>query len=281
MTGKISDAFLDHAQKLIEAGATLKEASAGLCNPDELSKKLRGRGVVIKRTGRPAPNRAVLPESEIIAAYLTGESELSIATRHGISRNVIRRIILAHGIEPRTSSEANFLRMERTTASEREILTAKARQTRVQNLAADAFEDKANFSIGMGEKEIIAALTALGHTVIHQEVIDGYVIDIAIGNIAIEIRSKCYSTFIDERPERREHLFKCGKQIVGVAFRDYMCIVERMNEIVALIDFACRHPAPIGEYWMIQCRRHKASVGAYIYDTTIERRTPHAKKTIS
>jgi hypothetical protein len=132
---KIPEALIDHAAERIAAGATLREAAIGVCNPDELSKRLRARGIVIDRGGRAAPNRLILPEEEIISAYLKGESELALAKRFVVSRQAIMNLLTRASVERRGGSESMRLRMARATSDERRALVAKARETRAANLA--------------------------------------------------------------------------------------------------------------------------------------------------
>ena len=50
--------------------------------------------------------------------YIAGESELSIANRLGVSRNVVTRFLNAHGVKRRNCSQASYIRMGKMSADE-------------------------------------------------------------------------------------------------------------------------------------------------------------------
>lgn len=63
-----------------------------------------------RRFGKP---RNILPDAvvnSIIKAYIAGESENSLAKRHGVSRQVIRQRLLSHGVTRRSQSEAETVK---------------------------------------------------------------------------------------------------------------------------------------------------------------------------
>ena len=278
----VSDALITHAHELVSAGSTVKDAAAEIgISADVLSKKLRARGVAIRRNGWAPPNRKELPEDLIIQRYLAGESILALAKSFDVARGVIVDRLKTKGCDIRGGSEANLLRMGRLSSDAKRSLVSKARAVRATNLVNAAAANGESRAIGIGENEIAAALVALGYDVVRQQIVDDYLIDIAIGDIAVEIKSKAAFTLSGIGGlKRTKHLFERGKRLVVVTIDDKVCIIERLNEIVALVDFTCRHPAPLGEYWMVRCCRRRAKLGYYLYDLTIERRTPDLTEAI-
>ena len=131
-------------------------------------------------------NRLNLPEDEIVAAYHSGTSELALAKQFGCSCGGIKNVLLRNGVERRNGSWASVIRMSKMTVLEREEWMLKPRDARFK-----AMRDRANgnggASIGIGEREISDALIKAGWPVTRQEVCEGYVIDISIGHIAIEV----------------------------------------------------------------------------------------------
>lgn len=60
-----------------------------------------------------------LPNEEVVRRYQAGESEFALAAAFGTSRTVIANRLRKAGVQRRSGSEANVLRMERTDPAER------------------------------------------------------------------------------------------------------------------------------------------------------------------
>src|ERR1035437_3241865 len=86
-------------------------------DPYNLSKALRKMGCRTNRKlGRPRLDfRTPIDEKAVVAAYLGGESELSIAKRFGVFRPTVRSVLRQHHVTIRNRSVAMFVRMSRTS----------------------------------------------------------------------------------------------------------------------------------------------------------------------
>lgn len=254
MTRKISEAHIAHAKSLVEAGSTVALAASRIgVSADVLSQKLRAQGVKIRRTnsGLPAHNRLALPETAIVEAYIAGTSELALATEYGTSRLPIQRILRDHGIQRRSGSEANLVRMDRLDLEQRRELVAEARRKRVENMQ-DLSHD--NPAIGAGENEIAQLLEQAGYPIIRQQLVGPYLIDIAIDEVAMEIKLKPRRQASETgRNKRSEYLCERGKRLVIICFNDLACLLRHGNHILSLIDVIRRAPPIRGEYWVVRC----------------------------
>ena len=180
---------------------------------DEMTQSLLDDANAARKIGRfkrglIPHNRLNLPEDEIVSAYQSGISELALAKQFGCSCGGIKNLLIRNGIERRSGSWANVLRMGRMTSEERNALIAVARKTRISNMREDSIRGIGH-GIGIGEREIADALIAKGWPVVRQELCEGYVIDISIGHIDIEVKFKRRG-FMSQFSERSEKLLKSG-----------------------------------------------------------------------
>ena len=103
MIRKVSEALIDHAQELVEAGVDLIDASAEIgVHPNVLSKKLKARGVVIRRGATGGRNRLNLPEADIVAEYQSGAGTPAIAAKYGVSTMAIRNLLIRNAVPLRS-----------------------------------------------------------------------------------------------------------------------------------------------------------------------------------
>lgn len=269
MPKKITADLLEYAKSLVEGGSTVKYAAQAIgYSPDVVSLKLRALGVDTRKgKSHPAHNRKKLDDAEIVRRYQAGESELSLATAFGVNRFTIRQRLEEANVVIRDPSAAMYLRMARTPYDERRALSRAAREAHMKSIA----ENAGHYSVGPGEVEIATMLETFGHDVKRQTSFGDRNVDITVGNVAIEIKFNRES--FDFSTDRVKDLVEAGYHVVFVGFDSLDCISERLEEIVALIDFACRHPAPLGKHWVIRCHRYVRRGSPNTYDTTIERRS--------
>lgn len=276
-TRKITEDDLTHAATLMASGASLSEASSAIGRTaDVVSQLLRIRGVMIPRTRRAATNgRTDLPETLIVEQYQAGVSELALSKAHGASRQAIQNLLRRHNVQRRGGSESMLIRMAQTSPEQRRELVAKARAKRFDNMAVAAYSDDINNpAVGLGEREIANALESLGHPVARQEMFEGYCIDIGIGTIAVEVKAIATMAFTAD-PNRTEYLVERGKHVIFIVINEAGCVQgTNLDQIIALIDGACRNPAPVGEYWVIKCRRKTETTGRQSYDLSLVRYLP-------
>ena len=267
----IPEASILYAKTLVENGSTIKAAAIAIdCSPDVLSLKLRALGVnTIKgKWGNVPHNRMELDVAEIVRRYQAGESVLALAKAIGVSRYSIQKRLEESGIRIRDGSEANILRMQRLSFDERRDLSKEARTAHIRKI----MESADHYCRGPGEVEIAKALNDIGHEVKTQTPVDDGCIDITIGNVAIEIKMNSCGSY-DFTRKRVKQLIDAGYSVVFIGFNHPDCLTDRLQEIIALTDFACRHPAPLGKHWVVRCRCYNRSGATNFYDTTIERRS--------
>lgn len=276
MSRKISSERIQYAKSLVESGSTITDAAKQIdCSPDVLSLKLRALGVDTARyrsgRGLHAFNRKKLNGPEIIRRYLSGESVLALAKSFGVNRSTITTRLKEANVSIRNGSQANVIRFARMSFDDRRALSKSARDAHMANIMANS----AHYSRGPGEFEIATALRELGYDVRTQSPLDNGTVDIAIGNVAVEIKMCSGGSYGFSR-KRVKQIRNANMIPLFVGFNHIDCISERLEEIVALIDFACRHPAPLGKHWVIRCRCYDRTGATNIYDTSIERRSDNS-----
>ncbi|MFB7114499.1 helix-turn-helix domain-containing protein [Streptomyces sp. NPDC056291] len=152
--------------------------------------------------------RAPVDDQEIVRRYNAGESELTLSRAFGVSRTVIRRRLTESGVALRTVGEANRLRMQRLTFEERAALASAANEARrndgwgtvfdpsgegeLRSLSIARTREVTKSAAYAVEDRVIEALTARGLTVRTQVAVKTYNLDIAVGNVAVEVHSAAY-----------------------------------------------------------------------------------------
>jgi very-short-patch-repair endonuclease len=142
------------------------------------------------------PARIEINLDDLRSAYDSGESVKGIADRLGVSRPVIIRRLNEIGIQPRTSSEAMYIRMANTSPEGR-LRLAQAAHAAVRG-KPKTFEQKcknaASRELRGGfdsayESAMFHWLTERGLTITPQKAIGPYNVDLAIdeSRIAVEI----------------------------------------------------------------------------------------------
>lgn len=261
MPRKIDDSRIDHAAKLFADGLTLKEISGEVgINPDLIGKRLRERGIdtTTNHRSRPASNRLDVDVPAIVAAYVSGESELSIAKRTGLTRIVIRRRLVEAGVDTRDGSEANKLRMARLSTEERKALASKAHDA-VRGKARSEEElarraDARTRLIGFGEPELIYAIHAAGMSAEGQMPCGRYNIDVTTGNVAVEVCAAETRRLSDPKFRKRiEYIRDAGYTVVLIFFRELPFLIANMDQVVAFLDGLRRHPATSSKHWVVRC----------------------------
>ena len=263
---RIPEHDLLHAEELLRAGAMLKDAAATIgCNPDVLSIKLRARGVTIPR--RSGHNRLTLPADFILAAHEAGMSVKQIADALGGTRAPIVKLLRAHGRHIRNGTEANLIRFASASAATLREVTRAARAKRMGNLAVHAAAGGAA-AIGEGEREVFSALQSAGHNPVQQLLVDGYAIDVACGQVAVEVKFSALNRLC-ERRERMEKLCKRGFAMVYIV----LCNGWRniADKLFAALDFTCRNPPAPGQYRVIRGDRKNNPAGVYVCDYPVIR----------
>ncbi len=274
MARKIPDALISHAAKLVEGGSKLKDAALAVgYTADELSKRLRTMGVKVDQR---RDWNAFAPE--IIRLYQSGLGTTAIATAIGAPRHSagnVRDVLIRNGIM-RSRSDANITRFAAEAPEVRKGIIRKARSVRMQNLFAAAKEGVDHAAIGFGERETADILHSAGFDIRHQVIVeDNYLIDIAIGNIAIEVKTNAVSANIaTHNGERFEKLAKRGYVIVFLVVNHIPTLTHHADDLIAIIKIIQASPTASGQYWVIRCALQQIGTNIDVDHWSVERRSP-------
>lgn len=260
-----TDAVLNNTIELFNKGFGLTEAAKAIgCNADNLSKFVRSRGVVIPKIKRSSARRKDLPDQEIIELYNSGISELELSKMFNVARTAIRTRLIESGCEIRSHSEANIVSMARATFEKRKE-RAKAAHDSLRGVKRShdelikrsfvRFGSTSTCHIGAGERELYQYFCSLGIDAIWQKPADIYNIDIAIGNIAVELKSGCSNIGPAKNSEARtKKIIELGYSVLYLCFVDIESLFATIDDIVAHLDILRLNPSSLGEYWVITCR---------------------------
>lgn len=265
MPRKIDSSLIDHAAQLIKSGFTLNGAAGEVgVHAATLSRKLKESGFKVHR-GRGGPKKLDLPIEDIKAMYQNGHSENAVSKHFGSDRGTIRKRLLEAGVRPRTQSEAEKLKWAKMDEQSR-INQVKNAHEAVRGMTrrdADVIaraktreQLKYSHLIGRGEFEFCELLSDRGISFTHQKAVEGYNIDIAIGNVAVELAS-CrgrYSPFNAKEINRAEKLLERGYHVVGVEFDSVDTLIKCADDVLAYVDLASDLKPTDREYWVVRCR---------------------------
>jgi len=265
MARKINSSLIDHAASLVKAGFTLGVAADEIgIHHTTLSRKLKEIGVKVTKTNA-GPCKLDLPIEEIKAMYEGGHSENAVAKHFGADRGTIRKRLLKAGVSPRTQGEAEKLKwskMDQQTRSN-QVKSAhdsvrgvpKSMKARVAN-ANTRQRLKYNHLIGAGEFEFVEFLRNKGVSFVHQKAVQTYNVDIAIGNIAVELTGGCgrYTMFNPKEINRAVKLLERGYHVVAVEFDSVETLIHCAEDVLSCINEAGRLKPVDREYWVIRCR---------------------------
>lgn len=247
----------DHAVTMYLAGKTIKQAAAEAgINPKTLTRELHSRGIETTRRG----TWRELPHSEVAARYLTGESELALASAYIAQRGAIRRSLHYSGIDSRGRSDAGIVRAAKMTAEER------AAQAKAANIAATG--RKATW-----EERCIRAQTIernprplSGHEQQFAHWLDGrqisyrrevavgiYNVDFTVGSIAVEILGGEWHAYKTGHATRTPHILDQGWNLLFIwATINCPMTDATADYTITLMDELRRNPTSIREYRVIR-----------------------------
>lgn len=210
--------------------------------------------------------RTKRPEAEIVDAYARDESEKALAERYGVSRNVIRAVLLRNGVAPRNRSAGMYARMRQTPAEERLALAAAAhdavrgaKQTdEHRGKTAKTLEARGNANISAKEIQLAGMLEARGIVVARQTAVGRYNVDLTLPSIAVEV---CGGNWLFAEGRRNGRycrkimdLGKAGWHVIIAQLGTLggKTISDRLvDELVAFAQFAGRNPSAPREYRVI------------------------------
>lgn len=270
----ISSELIDYAERLYGDGRTIKEISEVIgVSRDIIARRLRERGIDPTRNARKRPthNTLHLCTDSVRSMYENGMSENAVAKAFDVSRNVIRRHLIAAGVPIRTQSQAEALKWSQMTDEQRHNQVSKAHdavtgmvRTHEEMVARAKAREKitSEHHIGIGEPEFHEFLTNIGRPFTYQKAVDVYNIDFAIGTIAVELTAATarYGVSNTAQNERAEKLTNLGYKMLAVVIDDAETLIQCAEDILAFIDEIDRLEPVSGQYRVIRCRRQDYTI---------------------
>lgn len=253
MPVKFTDDFLLNAIKTINNGFLLTAfAKSHKTDAKRLRKELFNKFGFKPTKYKQA--KLARDQSKIIAdRYEKGESSLALSKEYGCSRQTINSICVNNGVAIRDGSKANRVRFAKLDADSLADITKKARKQRLNNLGKDAAENIRNIALGKGEDELFNILVANGFNPQRQFIIDDYAIDIAFGNVAVEIKFNSRKAYNVRDSVGDIKIVESGRHLVYIFINSPIAIVGARDEIVTLLNFISTKPPSTSHYWVIRC----------------------------
>lgn len=214
-------------------------------------------------------NRHDLNAKKIVRLYLKGISELEIARRFGVSRQVIRRRLEEAKTPIRGRGAAMLVRMSRASPADRKRWSAAAHEAaRGRKMSVETKRLIARSKTrrkGPGEALLLLALGRMGWKIEEQAPIDIYNVDLLVeGRVAVEPTMKP-GTILRTRQgnhlERSKHLLSRGVSTLWVTYGDLLALGGCLNEVIAHADELRSLPAGRSEYRVIRCTAYRSTIG--------------------
>ena len=190
-----------------------------------VSDRLKDAGIPRRPRGSGQPDRSGIDMTAVIERFRAGESEQSIALSLGVARQTVRTRLLRAGIQPRTSSESQYLRNSRLSAEER-ARNADAAHDAVRGSTRTA-EDLETRALGIERRgadwrnaspaEVMFAgmLRDAGLAVVNQKAVGPYNVDIATGTVAVEILGGSWHR-VKKHGERLRYILDAGWDVIYI-----------------------------------------------------------------
>lgn len=256
MARKISSSFINNAAQLVRSGLTVKQAAQAIgCNPDVLSQKLRALGIdtsVGKRQGA-ASLRRTLPEQEIISLYAEGLGAPALAKRYGCSTATITGILARNDIPKRDGADANRIVALRKTREQHVAGIQNARETRARNMVYAATAGIPTPAVTSAEIVLGDIFSWHGFNPSRQVIIDGYLVDITIDKIAVEVKTRANIASTELETARSKKILERGYSFVFVSTTDTGSLHRHAQDLITLFHRLCANPPTGREYWVIRC----------------------------
>jgi very-short-patch-repair endonuclease len=267
MPSRLTPTELDHAEKLYTAGKSFDEVATelGRRNSEGVRLALQRRGVVARpKAGRPAHNRLVAP-TDLLDVFATGESVLTMSRRYGVSRGVVRRWLEEAGAEPRSSSDANRIRMAKLTADERRANTTAA-NTAIRRMPARPDDWQESIARGRerveyggrtspGTEYLSSKLTEREIDHVREKAIGRYNVDIAISsaNVAVEVLGGNWHGSKPIHARRTPYILNEGWHLLFI-WDVKRCQVDAgaLDYLITYLEFTSRNPTAGREYRVIR-----------------------------
>lgn len=196
--------------------------------------------------------------------YEAGQSVLAMATDLETSRPTIMRRLRELGLDPRSGSEANYIRMARLTQAERRDLAAAANASRRKPevnfgsrqanrmVAAINSAKSRTRTVGKGEAEMLDLLLGRGLTVECQLPVYGYNLDLAVAPVAVEVWwAKSYPFRHGRTARRTIDLADLGWSTIFVWLCWQLPTDDSADAVVAFIDEMRRNPPAVRQQYRV------------------------------
>lgn len=270
MTRKIPPADMDNAIKAYLSGLNTEEASELFgFTAGPLVRELKARGLLRNKEERKFVRCRNISKTrmannpfrvdEISARYLAGESVNSLAKFYNTSRSVIT-IRLKHAeIELRGQTTANQLRAALTPAEEHIRRAENAHAAirgvkRTENELIQRAQTRELRPSNVSQAEILLAqwLTERGVSVIPQQAIGKYNVDLGTHPIAVEVFGGGWH-FAKNHIERFDYIFNAGWHVLIVYVSGRLSVLTpgAADYIVSFLQETTANPTAPREYRMI------------------------------
>jgi hypothetical protein len=220
--------------------------------------------------------RKDIPFDKVIELYNEGKSELYISKTFNTDRGTIRRMLVKNNVVIRNGSQANIIRFQNSTIEERKKVTQKANEA-MKNMP-DSFhvesskkqaitKQKTQSKMGIFEDIIFNEFRKRKYKPVLQKAFDVYNIDIAVGNIAVEIHvnSSNPHTYSFYR-KRVEYLTNRNWNVIYVKITQGGLNRISIDNVCRIIDFLRTNPSLIGKYWMVRGTGEVTTIGKFDFD---------------
>lgn len=207
--------------------------------------------------------RHVLDVQDLVQRYESGESVNALSQSLGVARNVISRRLRESGVPERGRSEAERFKWSRMTPDQRANQVREANQTVRGSTRSDTTAERLAATqcrrVGAGEQELIEFLRVLGVYADHQRPVSRYNLDLAVGNVAVEVhRTPQHPHSMARHRKRIEDLFSRGYVSLYVWLRPWeLPTEETAKHVVTWLDLARRDPSTFGQYRVIRGDGHE------------------------
>lgn len=200
---------------------------------------------------------------DLISKYRAGTSEKQLSGELGVSRNVIRRILVSNGIQPRTKSEAEAVKWAAMTPDARASQVAAAhaasrgRNHRISHRESIALarEQRGIDLASPLELRLSAMLAQRGIGVVHQKAVGPYNCDLTAGSVAVEVFGGNWhfsGSHLARAEKRCRYLFDRGWHILIIIHTSADPIGPGAADYVsAFLDEAGRDPSGVRQYRMV------------------------------
>lgn len=236
--------------------------------------EIRGPGAANRASGK---RRLDIDETDLVRRYAEGASVLALSKALGVSRRTITDRLTAAGVELRDGSAANRLRMARMTFAERAALAAAANAARRRDGRTSPTRSPSRLKAARGiartrevthsaawpvERDVITALHARGVPLRTQTAVGTYNLDLAVGDVAVEVHSASHHPSRDPRLARRTvELAEGGWSVLYVWVTDAHPFTEGCaDELIAHLDEMQGLPAGVCEQRVIRGSGELAAV---------------------